>query len=73
MKLYLVGSLPFKVATNDRVAALLLSIERFHLGLNYLDDYKKAVLAVTPEDVQAVARKYLDPEHMYLVIAGPGG
>ncbi len=71
VKLYLVGSLPFKVATNDRVAALLTSIERFHLGLSYLDDYKKAVLAVTPEDVQAVAKKYLDPEHLYLVIAGP--
>jgi zinc protease len=71
VKKFLVGSLPFKVATNDRVAALLTSIERYHLGLNYLDDYKKAVLAVTPEEVQAVAKKYLDPEHMILVIAGP--
>lgn len=71
VKQYLIGSLPFKVATNDRVAGLLMSIERYHLGLSYLEDYKKAVSAVTPEDVQAVAKKYLDPEHMYLVIAGP--
>ena len=71
VKLFLVGSLPFKVATNDRVAAVLTSIERYHLGLNYLSDYQKAVSAVTPEDVQAVAKKYLDPEHMILVIAGP--
>ena len=55
---------------NDRVAALLMSIERYQLGLNYLDDYKKAVSAVTPEEVQAVAKRYLDPEHMILVIAG---
>ena len=61
VKLYLIGSLPFKVATNERVAALLMSIERFHLGLNYLDDYKKAVSAVTPEDVQAVARSISTP------------
>ena len=25
---------------------------------------------MTPEDVQAVAKKYLDPEHMVLVAAG---
>ena len=71
VKLYLIGSLPFKVATNERVASLLMSIERYHLGLNYLNDYKKAVTGVTPEDVQAVAQKYLDPEHMVLVVAGP--
>jgi zinc protease len=71
VKLYLIGSLPFKVSTNERVAALLMSIERYHLGLSYLSDYKKAVSAVTPEDVQAVAQKYLDPEHMVLVVAGP--
>jgi predicted Zn-dependent peptidase len=29
------------------------------------------VAAVTPEDVQAVARKYLDPRRMVLVAAGP--
>ena len=69
MKLH--HSLLPKVATNERVAALLMSIERYHLGLNYLNDYKKAVSAVTPEDVQAVAQKYLDPEHMVLVVAGP--
>ena len=25
---------------------------------------------MTPEDVQAVAKKYLDPEHMVMVAAG---
>jgi predicted Zn-dependent peptidase len=28
------------------------------------------VSAVTPQDVQEVAKKYLDPEHMVLVVAG---
>lgn len=71
VKKYLLGSLPFKVATSDRVAGLLLSIERFNLGLNYLEDYRKEIESITPEDVRAVARKYLDPEHMVLVVAGP--
>jgi zinc protease len=69
-KKYLIGNLPFHLTTNERVAAQLLAIEHYHLGLGYLDDYRHAVAAVTPQDVQAVAQKYLDPKHMILVVAG---
>jgi zinc protease len=69
-KLYLLGSLPFKVSNSPNVAALLLAIERYGLGLNYLDDYRKAVAGVTPSDVQAVAQKHIDPQRMVLVAAG---
>ena len=50
---------------------MLILVDRYRLGENYLNDYRKAVEAVTPEDVRAVARKYLDPERMVLVAAGP--
>jgi predicted Zn-dependent peptidase len=70
VKKYLTGNLPFHLTTNERIAAQLLTIERYHLGFDYLDHYRQAVAAVTPEDVQAMARKYLDPEHMVLVAAG---
>jgi zinc protease len=69
-KRYLLGSLPFHFTTNNAIAGQLLAIERFGLGFDYLQQYRKAVAAVTPEDVQAVARKYIDPEHMVLVAAG---
>jgi zinc protease len=69
-KQYLLGSLPFHFTTNSAIAGQLLAIERFGLGFDYLDHYRKAVAAVTPEDVQAVAKKYLDPQHMVLVAAG---
>lgn len=72
-KQYLLGSLPFQFTTDQRIADQLLAVERFGLGFNYLNDYKKAVAAVTPEDVQAVAKKYLDPKHMILVVAGAVG
>lgn len=70
VKKYLLGSLPFEFTTNEAIAGRLLYVERFHLGFDYLADYRKAVAAVTPEDVQEVAHKYIDPEHMYLVAAG---
>lgn len=69
-KMYLLGSLPFKVQTSAEVAGQLLLVERYGLGLNYLDDYRRAVAAVTPADVQEVAKKHLDPKRMVLVAAG---
>jgi zinc protease len=70
VKKYLLGNLAFELASSDKIAAQMLYADRHGLGFGYLDDYRKAVAAVTPEDVQMVARKYLDPEHMVLVAAG---
>jgi zinc protease len=69
-KKYLLGSLPFLTTTDAGIAGQLLYIERHGLGFNYLDDYRKAVAAVTVDDVQEAAKKYIDPQHMYLVAAG---
>ena len=69
-KKYLLGSLAFQFTTNDRIAGRLLSIERYNLGFEFLEDYRKAVSAVTPDEVQAVAQKHLDTKHMVLVAVG---
>jgi len=69
-KRYLLGSLPFHFLTNNAIAGQLLAIERFGLGFDYLQKYRKAVAAVTPEDVQNVAQKYIDPDRLVLVAAG---
>jgi zinc protease len=68
---YLLGSLPFRLATNENLAEQMLAIERYGLGNDYLEKFRKEVAAVTAEDVQKVAAKYLDPKHMVLVAAGP--
>ena len=61
-KQYLLGNLPFNFTTNSGVAGQLLYIERNNLGFSFLEDYRKAVAAVTPEDVQAVAQEVSRPE-----------
>jgi zinc protease len=71
VKSYLTGSRLLGFATNSGVAAQLLAVERYGLGLNYLEDFRKAVQAVTPEDVQGAAKKHLHPTRMVLVAAGP--
>ena len=67
---YLLGELPFEFVTIDQISGRLLAVERYHLGFNYLADYRRSIAAVTPDDVLAMARKYLDPEHMVEVAAG---
>ncbi len=71
-KQFLLGHLPFDFTTNGDVAGQLLNIERNSLGVTFLEDYRKAVAAVTPEDVQTVAKKYLDPEARVVVWSIPG-
>jgi zinc protease len=70
VKKFLLGSLPFQFTTNEQIAGKLMTVERFHLGFDYLADYRSAIEAVTPDDVLAVAQKYIDPDHMVLVAAG---
>jgi zinc protease len=69
-KAYLLGNLLLQFTTDAGIAGQLLTIERQQLGFDYLEDYRKAVATVTPEDVQAVARKYLDPKRLVFVAAG---
>ncbi|AWM37157.1 Peptidase M16 inactive domain protein [Gemmata obscuriglobus] len=69
-KKYLLGSLPFKFTTLSGVAGELLAAERYGLGFDYLEKYRKEVAAVTPADVQAMAKKHLDPKTLVLVAVG---
>jgi zinc protease len=68
---YLTGIVPLTLETNDGVASTLLNMEWHGLGLDYLIRYPDLINAITPADVQRVARTYLtDPA--VTVIAGPG-
>ena len=48
-KSYLTGVLPLALETHDGVASILLAIEEFGLGLDYLDRYPDIIAAVEPE------------------------
>lgn len=68
---YLTGSLPLDVETNESVAHELLHIELHSLGLDYLYRLPGLINAVTLDDVQAVARRWLTPDAYALSVAGP--
>lgn len=70
-KRYLTGSLPLQLETNDGVAGVLVDIEWHGLGLDYVQRYQDLIDSVTPDEIQAAAQKYLDPEAYTLAVAGP--
>ncbi|MBI1823847.1 MAG: insulinase family protein [Nitrospirae bacterium] len=67
---YLIGSYPLKMDTYSKLAGILISQEFYGLGLDYFDKYTVWIQKVTLEDIQRVARQYLDPDHFILVAVG---
>lgn len=68
---YLTGSLPLSLETNEGVAGAILNMEQKRLGLDYLFRYPDLVHEITPERIQAAARKWFDPDNLAIGIAGP--
>lgn len=68
---YRTGSMPVSLETNDGLASSLTDIELYGLGLDYLQLLPDKINAMTPETVQAAARKYLSSEEIAIAVAGP--
>ncbi len=69
---YLMYSYVFAFQTNGQLAEYLHAVHSYGLGYDYRQRFLREVARVTREDVQRVARKYLDPKHYSLVVVGPG-
>jgi zinc protease len=67
-KAHMIGSFPLNLTSNRELASIFTTIELFHLGLDYLARYPDLIRAVTPDDVQRVARQYVHPDRGVLVI-----
>jgi len=68
---YRSGSLPVSLETNDGLATVITDLELYDLGLDYLQKLPEKIHAVTPESVQAAARRYLSTEQIAIAVAGP--
>ena len=70
-KARLISQMGEKLKTVDGVAEVMLDIETYRLGRDYLINFAERVNAVTPSDVQRAAQNYLKPQTAVTVIAGP--
>jgi len=69
-KSYLTGSFPLRIDSNSKLAGMLVQIEFNNLGLDYVDNYRKFIDAVSKDDVLRVAKKYLNTKDYVLVVVG---
>jgi zinc protease len=52
------------------IAGRLADIVQYGLPIDYFNRYVDSVLAVTPADVERVARRYIDPENVAIFVVG---
>ncbi len=69
-KLYLTGSFPLRLDSNAKMAGFLAQVDFFQLGDDYIERYAERINAVSKQDILRVARKYLRPEELSLVLVG---
>ncbi len=67
-KAYFTGSFPLKMDTYSKIAGILTSIEIYNLGLDYPQKYSVLINAVTREDIKRVAKQYLHPDSLVIVV-----
>lgn len=70
-KAYLTGSMVLGLETNDGVAGALLAIERYGLGLDYIERYPAIIGAVDRDQLVETARRYLSTDRYVVAVAGP--
>jgi len=67
---YISGNFAISLEDPARIAQFAINIERYHMPKDYYKNYLKNLSAVTAEDVQAAAQKYIRPENANIVVAG---
>lgn len=68
-----IGRLPLSLESNAGVANSILNLERFNLGLDYLQRYPGLVKNITPDAILSAAKQYIDPQKLIIVSAGSKG
>src|SRR5262249_1782867 len=70
-KARMIASMADRLKTTAGAAEVVLDIQTFGLGRDYVINFADRVNAVSPADVQRAAQNYLKPNSVTIVIAGP--
>jgi zinc protease len=69
-KRYLTGAYPLRFDSNGAIAGILVGLQRDGFPIDYPERRNALVEAVTLEDVQRVAARWLKPESLFFVVVG---
>lgn len=70
VKNYVSGTFALSLENPQTLANFALNIKRFGLPGDYYQNYIKNIAAITPDDIQAVSKKFITPENAYVLVVG---
>ena len=71
-KSYLTGVFPIRLETQEGLTDQLVQIKMLNMPSDYLEHYRDRVQAVTAEEIQRVAQKYVKTDAAALIVVGDG-
>lgn len=71
-KSYLTGVFPIRLETQEGLTDQLVQLKMLSLPNDYLQTYRERVQAVTIEEIQRAAQKYVKPDEAALIVVGDG-
>jgi zinc protease len=69
-KAYLTGNLPLTLETPEQIATQVLNVLFYGLPVDELQTYRQRVNALTVDDIARVARQYIKPDQLSVVLVG---
>ncbi|MET0752525.1 MAG: pitrilysin family protein, partial [Pyrinomonadaceae bacterium] len=69
-KNFLTGVFPIRAETQEGLTNLIVSQKLYNLPDDYLQTYRDKINEITLEDIERVAKKYITPEKIAVVIVG---
>jgi len=71
-KAYITGSFARSLESPQTIANFALNTKRYNLPDDYYSDYLKRLDAVTIDDIQKMAKKYIKPDNAHIIVVGKG-
>ncbi len=71
-KNYMTGNFAINLEQPETIATYAINIDRYNLPKDYYQNYLKNIDAVTKDDVQKMAQKYILPDNSYVIVVGKG-
>ena len=67
------GRLPLQLESNEGLAARILAMESYNLGLDYLENYHSMIYSLSKDDLLHAVQRYWQPDAFIIAVAGPNG
>lgn len=69
-KSYIIGSMPLSLSSSEQISGMMMTLRARGLPANHLDTVADKIRALTPADLQRVAKRVLKPEGMVTILVG---